>query len=94
MALDIFINVPVGILAVVLGAKVIPKAVGREKLTGFDRIGAGLVFVGLASLSPAILSLAVVAVVTLAWFVVHELKAADPLLDFGLFRNRNFFMTN
>ena len=41
-----------------------------------------------------ILSLAVVAVVTLAWFVVHELKATDPLLDLGLFRNRNFLVTN
>lgn len=102
-----FINVPVGIFAVILGAKVIPEAVGREKLTGFDRIGAGLVFVGLASLlfvvsegatlgwlSPTIISLSVVAVATLAWFVVHELKAADPLLDFNLFRNRNFLVTN
>ncbi|MGD0080965.1 MAG: MFS transporter [Methanoregula sp.] len=102
-----FINVPVGIFAVLLGSKVIPEAVGREKLTGFDRAGAGLVFAGLASLlfvvsegatlgwtSPAIAALAIVAVVTLAWFVWHELRVADPLLDLGLFRNRNFLLTN
>ncbi|MFA5220805.1 MAG: DHA2 family efflux MFS transporter permease subunit [Methanoregula sp.] len=102
-----FINVPVGIFAVILGAKVIPESIGQVKLTGFDRIGAGLVFVGLASLlfvvsegatlgwlSLPILSLAFIAVVTLAWFVVHELNAADPLLDFSLFHNRNFLVTN
>jgi EmrB/QacA subfamily drug resistance transporter len=102
-----FINVPVGIFAVLLGAKVIPGAVLKEKLEGFDRAGAGLVFAGLASLlfvvsegatlgwtSPAIAALAIVAIVTLSWFVWHELRVADPLLDLGLFRNRNFLLTN
>jgi EmrB/QacA subfamily drug resistance transporter len=102
-----FINVPVGIIAVLLGAKVIPEAVGREKLEGFDKTGATLVFVGLASLlfvvsegaslgwtSPVILVLGAFAIVTLAWFVWHELHLADPLLDFSLFRNKNFLFTN
>lgn len=102
-----FINVPVGIVAVLLGAKVIPEAVGREKLTGFDSAGAGLIFVGLASLlfvvsegeslgwtSPIIASLAVLAIVTLGWFVWHELRAPDPLLDLRLFRSRNFLVAN
>ena len=102
-----FINVPVGIVAVLLGAKVIPEAVGREKLTGFDSTGAGLIFVGLASLlfvvsegeslgwtSPIIACLAVLAIVTLGWFVWHELRAPDPLLDLRLFRNRNFLLAN
>jgi EmrB/QacA subfamily drug resistance transporter len=102
-----FINVPVGIVAVLLGAKVIPEAVGRENLTGFDSAGAGLIFVGLAALlfvvsegetlgwtSPIIACLAVLAVVTLGWFVRHELVAPDPLLDLRLFRNRNFLVAN
>jgi len=101
------INVPVGIFAVALGAKVLPATTTPVKLTGFDRAGAGLVFVGLASLlfvvsegavlgwdSPAILCLAALAIVTLAWFVWHELHVADPLLDLHLFRNRNFLLTN
>jgi EmrB/QacA subfamily drug resistance transporter len=101
------INVPVGIFAVALGAKVIPEAVGRERLEGFDRAGAGLVFVGLASLlfvvsegaslgwtSPAILVLGAIAVATLAWFVLNELRVADPLLDIRLFKNRNFVISN
>lgn len=102
-----FINVPVGIFAVLLGMKVIPESVRHESLTGFDRAGAVLVFAGLASVifvisegetlgwtSPAILLLSAVAVATLAWFVWHELKAADPLLDLRLFKNRNFLVMN
>ena len=102
-----FINVPVGIVAVLLGAQVIPRNTGQKALAGFDTTGAGLVFVGLASLlfvvsegdsigwtSPGILALAALAIVTLAWFVLHELRAADPVLDLRLFRNRNFLLTN
>ena len=98
-----FINVPVGIVAVLLGAKVIPQDTCQTKLTGFDTTGAALVFTGLASLlyvvsegetlgwtSPAILALSLVAVLSIAWFIVHELRLADPLLDLRLFRKRSF----
>lgn len=101
------INVPVGIVAVLLGIKVIPAMAGHGSMTGFDRAGAGLIFVGLASLlyvvsegesagwtSPAIVALALVAAVTLGWFVRHELGAADPLLDLRLFKNKNFLLAN
>jgi EmrB/QacA subfamily drug resistance transporter len=102
-----FINIPVGIIAVLLGAKVIPEAATKGSMAGFDRTGAGLIFVGLASLlfvvseggsmgwtSPPILVLAAVAIFTLGWFVRHELRLADPLLELRLFRNRNFLTTN
>jgi len=102
-----FINVPVGIVAILLGAKVIPASAQKEVSQGFDRAGAILAFVGLASLlftvsegesygwtSPVILATAVVTVIALGWFVVHELKVADPLLDLNLFRNRNFLLIN
>ncbi|OPY36873.1 MAG: putative transporter [Methanoregula sp. PtaU1.Bin051] len=102
-----YINVPVGIIAILLGAKVIPKAVPRGNLASFDRIGAALVFTGLASLlfvvsegqnlgwtSPGILALAAVTIVTLAWFVRHELSAKDPILDIRLFKNANFIVIN
>ena len=45
-----FINIPVGIVAVLLGARVIPRDTGGKALTGFDTAGLALVFVGLASL--------------------------------------------
>ncbi len=102
-----YINVPVGIFAILLGAKVIPKAVVKGDLAGFDRTGAALVFTGLASLlfvmsegqqlgwiSPGILILAAVAIITLAWFIRHELSARDPILDIRLFKNRNFTLVN
>ena len=102
-----FINVPVGIVAIILGLRVIPGTVGTGTMAGFDRAGAGLIFVGLASLlyvvsegdnagwtSPQILALAAVALIALAWFVRHELAVHDPLLDLRLFNNRNFLLTN
>ena len=70
-------------------------------------MGAGLAFIGLASLvfvvsegeslgwtSSVILGTAILAIAALAWFVLHELGTADPLLDLHLFGNRNFFLTN
>lgn len=100
-----FINVPIGIFAILLGGKVIPKDARTTKLAGFDTTGAALVFAGLASLlyvvsegetlgwsSPPILVLAAVAVITLAWFVVHELRVADPLLELRLFKQRSFLI--
>lgn len=102
-----FINVPVGIVAILLGAKVIPASGLAGKVAGFDRAGAVLAFVGLASLvfvvseaptfgptSPVILCLALLSVVTLAGFVVHEFRVADPLLDLSLFLKKNFLLEN
>jgi len=102
-----FINVPVGIVAILLGAKVIPASVPQAGSAAFDRAGAALAFAGLASLvfvvsegeslgwtSPIILGIFLVAVLSLGWFVRHELASADPLLDLNLFRSRNFFLIN
>ncbi|HNX18055.1 MAG TPA: DHA2 family efflux MFS transporter permease subunit [Methanoregula sp.] len=102
-----FINVPVGIIAILLGAKVIPESQPTTDPTAFDKAGAGLVFVGLASLvfvvsegetfgwtSPVILGVTALTIITLGWFVKRELGLFDPLLDLRLFRNRNFFLAN
>jgi len=45
-----FINVPVGIFAVLLGARVIPGSATQAGMKRFDKKGAALVFCGLASL--------------------------------------------
>ncbi|MFA4859199.1 DHA2 family efflux MFS transporter permease subunit [Methanoregula sp.] len=102
-----FINVPVGIIALLLGAKVIPKNSPVGKSAGFDKAGAMLIFVGLAALlfavsegislgwtSPVILGSLALAIITLGYFVLHELRVTDPLLELRLFRNKNFLMTN
>ncbi|WOF15656.1 MFS transporter [Methanoplanus sp. FWC-SCC4] len=102
-----YINVPVGVVALFLGARVIPSTVKTGKLKGFDKGGAAFIFIGLATLlfavsegqalgwtSPVILLSAVLAVFSLGYFVWHELKTAEPLLDIRLFKNRNFIFTN
>jgi EmrB/QacA subfamily drug resistance transporter len=102
-----FINVPVGIIAVLLGAKVIPMNTPVEKSTGFDKTGALLIFTGLAALlfavsegmslgwtTPVILGALTLAILTLGYFVWHELRMTDPLLELRLFKNKNFLLTN
>ncbi|MDD1729774.1 MAG: MFS transporter [Methanospirillum sp.] len=102
-----FINVPIGIGAILLGSKVIPEMPSKQWSPGFDHTGAVLIFVGLGSLlftfsegqikgwnNPVIIGSSMLAVLTLAGFVLAELRASDPLLEMRLFQKRNFFLTN
>lgn len=102
-----FINIPVGIVAILLGAKVIPASVTVQRTGSFDKAGAVLAFAGLASLvfvvsegsvfgwtSPVILGIAALAIISLGWFARHELGSADPLLDLRMFKSRNFIFAN
>jgi len=103
-----FINVPVGIVAILLGAKEIPASqTNAAASAGLDKAGAVLVFAGLASLvftvsegealhwtSPVILGTAALAIICLGLFVRQELLNADPLLDLRLFKSRSFFLAN
>jgi len=104
-----FINVPVGIIALIIGFKVIPSTVTADKknLSGFDKSGAMLIFTGLATLlfavsegqtlgwtsAPVLVSF-VIAIASLGYFVINELKSSDPLLEIRLFKNKNFLFTN
>jgi len=102
-----FINVPVGIFAVLLGARVIPGSATQAGMKRFDKKGAALVFCGLASLifsvtegpalgwmSPAIMASTALSGAALLLFVRTELTTDDPVLELRLFSNRNFFMSN
>lgn len=102
-----FINVPIGIFAVLLGARVIPGSQVSRGLSGFDRYGAALVFVGLAALlfavtegysygwtSPVILGMLVISFIAMGLFLSHELHSSSPILELRLFKNRNFLLTN
>lgn len=103
-----FINVPIGIFAVILGYVAIPKSdSAKTSLKGFDNMGAILVFVGLAALlftfsegvslgwsSWPILVSSVLAVLGLGGFLWRELRYADPLLDLRLFKSRSFVVLN
>ena len=102
-----FINIPVGIIAVILGHRVIP---GSETSSGkghLDRSGAVLIFTGLALLlfgasegnvlgwtSPVIIGSLVTSFIILGLFIRQELRSPEPLLELHLFKDHNFLILN
>jgi len=96
-----WINVPVGVVALVIGLRVLPRDAGR---TGsLDLLGQVLGTVGVAGAvfalieapsrgwtSGPVLAGAVAAVVGLGAFVPVELRASHPMLDVRLFTDRVF----
>ena len=102
-----FINIPLGIIGIILGFLVIPGSERKTMNQKFDWAGAALIFIGLALLlygfsegnnqgwdSPVIIGSLVAAVIILILFARQELKSADPLLQVHLFKDRNFFLFN
>jgi EmrB/QacA subfamily drug resistance transporter len=96
-----YINVPVGLVAVILGARVIERDRPDAHRERFDLPGAALFTTGLVALlialnqghdlgwtSPAILGLFIAALVLLASFIAVERRSASPMLDLSLFRSR------
>ncbi|WP_254403375.1 MDR family MFS transporter [Streptomyces anulatus] len=98
-----YINLPIGVVALVVIAAVLHIPVHREKHT-IDYLGTFLIaavataLVLVASLggttwawsSPQIIGLAVLAVVLLVAFVAVERRAVEPVLPLKLFRMRTF----
>ena len=97
-----YINVPVGILALLAGFLFVPRDSG-EGAEPFDLRGAALFISGLSALllalnqgeswgwgSPAVLGLLVAAAALLALFLRLEAGARSPMLDLSLFRVRLF----
>lgn len=103
-----YINVPVGIAALILGIFVLPRdEKAKFTLKGFDGAGAVLIFVGLAALlyafsegyklgwtSAPVLICIVLAVLCIAAFIVCERKVKSPILDLHLFKNPSFLLLN
>jgi len=98
-----FINVPIGIFAIVMGMKYIPADRLPKKPGLFDVPGAILFFFALATFlwpvnegltlgwtSPAIMGSFCISAVLWILFIIRETRCQDPLCDFDLFRNRNF----
>jgi DHA2 family multidrug resistance protein len=81
-------------------------ATERNKLlrNPLDKLGLGLITVGIGCLqvvldkgqeddwfsSSFILSFTVIALITLVWFVINEVRHQNPILDVSLLRQRNF----
>ncbi len=97
-----YVNVPIGLVAVVASYLVLPQA-SRRGQGHFDVIGAVLLGAGVAGLnlglsfgqewgwtSPLLILTLVVSAGALVGAVLYERRAASPLLDLHLFHNRVF----
>lgn len=101
-----YINVPVGILAVLMALWFIenPPYLKRNEGSKIDYLGFGLMAICLAAFqivmdkgqeedwfaSMWIVWLAVLSVATLIAFIVRELSVDEPIVDLRVLRNRNF----
>ncbi|MFA4826039.1 MAG: MFS transporter [Methanoregula sp.] len=103
------INVPVGIIAILLGSRALPKdnvAVG-DRQQHFDATGAGILFAALGTLvfamnmgttlgwtSPVIIASVFGSVIFWVTFVAWESRCPAPLIDLSFFRNHNYSLAN
>jgi EmrB/QacA subfamily drug resistance transporter len=98
-----YINIPVGLTALLLSLRFIPPDPGAEHAGRFDLPGALLFTSGLVALllglnqghawgwtSPALLALVAMAGLLLGAFLVVERHVPNPVLDLSLFRHRLF----
>jgi EmrB/QacA subfamily drug resistance transporter len=99
-----FVNVPVGIVAVIAAARLLPRDEAPETTEPLDAIGLGLVAAGLVGLTyglaesgtagsmtaAAVLVPALTGLALVATFVVRALHIPNPLLDVRLYANKAF----
>lgn len=101
-----FINVPIGLVAILFGLKAIPPT-DTNPNQKLDWHGAITAFIFLLSLllyanrgmewgwsSPFALGLLLSTGLFGSWFIRTELKVAQPMLNFNLFKIRNFTLGN
>lgn len=102
-----YINVPIGLVAIFLSWRFIPKDAGAGDGEHFDFPGAATFLVGLVALvlalnngsewgwtSAPVLGLLAVAVAMLAAFIAIERRRTSPLMDLTLFGNRTFSVSS
>ena len=99
-----YINVPIGILGFFAASAILFDPPYLRKPGKIDIPGLFLMVIGFLSLqlfldqgeryewfdSNFIVALGIIAVVTLVGFLVRELTAEEPILDLGVYRDRNF----
>ena len=101
------INVPIAIIVLAALVRHVPESRDDSAPERLDWPGAALAVLGLGSLTygliesstaglfnPMVLGLIALGLVVLAGFVLHEARAADPMLPLGLFRSRAFAVSN
>lgn len=99
-----FINIPIGILAIVLAWQQLKDRETPIVKTKIDKVGLFLLVVGVGALqffldrgreldwfaSTEIIILAVVSFMCLSYLVIWELGEKNPIVDLSLFKDRNF----
>jgi len=100
-----YVNLPVGILAIILGLHVLPRLDPVSPNARLDAPGAALVFIALGTLifgltalqgasATAAMGALVVSLVFWTLFYMRENRALEPLIDFKLFSGRAFSLQN
>ncbi|WP_245679326.1 MFS transporter [Actinomadura hibisca] len=101
------VNVPIGIAAIVVGARVLPKVRGKEDGPLPDLLGAGLLTVAIAALalslvkgddwgwgSPQVLGGLLAAAVLTGWFLRRSARHPAPIVELPLLRVPSFAAAN
>ena len=100
-----YVNVPVGIIAILLGISVIPPLAPATPSSRLDTPGVILIFIALSSLifglnniqGPEMLKGAEALVLSIfAWILLflREKKSSEPLISLSIFRNRSYTLQN
>jgi EmrB/QacA subfamily drug resistance transporter len=102
-----FVNVPVGVIAILLALRYVPESRVENARGGVDFVGAVSMTLGLVVLVYALvnaqtagwltlttLGLSAIAVALLATFVVVEMRLRHPLIRLGIFRMRSITGAN
>ncbi len=100
-----FVNLPVGIIAIILGIHILPKMAPVAPTAKLDIPGVLLVFIALGSLIVGLTSvegnfptLGMIALIVSAvfWvlFIVQERRGKEPLINVSLFANRGYSLQN
>jgi EmrB/QacA subfamily drug resistance transporter len=102
-----FVNLPIGILGLILTFFVLKEPAGLYTRQRFDPLGAVVLSAGMLAImfalsfgqeagwaSPLILGLFIAGLMVLVGFVLIERRVTDPIIDLKLFRNRLFAAAN
>jgi EmrB/QacA subfamily drug resistance transporter len=99
-----YVNVPVGIIGVVMGLRLLPRSEAGLHAGALDRVGLALLSLGVPAVvyglaeigqtgsigDPQAFVPIVLGIAAVAAFVVHALRIEQPLLDMRLFRSPAF----
>ena len=100
-----YINIPVGLLAAGVSWMIYHKRESETRKLPIDSVGLALLVIWVGAMqvmldlgkendwfhSPMVVTLAIVAVVGLAFFLVWEFTEDHPVVDLSLFKGRNFW---